>query len=78
MPLLTYVASILIYLPSVITVTFYLHASNIKMAVAVIFPGDLFQQPVIPVQKAAKTAIKDIINNAMRERPISGSKTIDN
>lgn len=55
----------------------YLQASNIKIAVAVIFPGDRFQQPVIPVQKAAKTATKEMMNNAMTERPISAKESID-
>lgn len=52
----------------------YLQAISIKIAVAVIFPGDLFQQPVTPVQKAAKTAIKEMMNSAIRERPISANK----
>lgn len=46
------------------------------MAVAVIFPGDLFQQPVTPVQKAANTAIKEMMNSAMSERPISAKQII--
>lgn len=42
-----------------------------RIAVAVILLGDLLQQPVTPVQKAAKTATKAIINRAIIERPIS-------
>lgn len=57
-----------------IFIVFYLHATNIRIAVAVMLPGDLFQQPVIPVQKAAKIATNDRINNAMTERPISEKK----
>lgn len=41
------------------------------MAVAVIFPGDLRQHPVTPVQKEAKTQTKAIINNAIIDLPIS-------
>ena len=48
-----------------------LHASNISMAVAVMFPGDLLQQPVTPVQKAANTARKLIMKSAIMDRPIS-------
>lgn len=44
------------------------------MAVAVIFPGERFQQPVTPVQKAAKAATREMMNNAITERPISESK----
>lgn len=38
---------------------------------AVIFPGDRFQQPVTPVQKAANTATKDMMKSAIMDRPIS-------
>lgn len=50
---------------------FNLHANNIKIAVAVIFPGDLLQHPVTPVQKAANTAKKEMMNKAIIDLPIS-------
>lgn len=52
----------------------YLQATNMRIAVPVIFPGDLLQHPVTPVQKAAKTEMKEIMKRAIIERPISGKK----
>lgn len=49
----------------------YLHANNISIAVAVIFPGDLLQHPVTPVQKAAKTAKKEMMKSAIIDLPMS-------
>lgn len=42
-----------------------------RIAVAVIFPGDLLQHPVIPVQNAANTARNAIMKSAIIERPMS-------
>lgn len=42
-----------------------------RMAVPVMFPGDLLQQPVTPMQKAAKTEMKEIMNRAIMDRPMS-------
>lgn len=46
-----------------------------RIAVPVMFPGDLLQQPVTPVQNAAKIATKEIMKRAIMERPISERKT---
>jgi hypothetical protein len=43
-----------------------------RMAVAVMLPGDLFQQPTTPVQNAVKIAKKPTMKRAITDRPISG------
>lgn len=53
-----------------------LHANSIKIAVAVMLPGDLLQQPVTPVKNAANTAKNAMINNAIIDLPISEKQTI--
>ena len=45
------------------------------MAVAVMFPGDLRQQPTIPVQKAENIARKATIKRAITERPMSANES---
>lgn len=50
---------------------FYLHARSMRIAVAVMLPGDLLQQPVTPVQNAAKMVTKVRMNRAIIERPMS-------
>lgn len=42
-----------------------------RIAVAVIFPGDLLQQPAMPVQNATNIVKKANINNAIADLPIS-------
>lgn len=49
----------------------YSHVSNISIAVAVMLLGDLLQQPVTPVQNAAKTDKKAMMNSAIIDLPIS-------
>jgi len=39
--------------------------------VAVMFPGDLLQQPTTPVQKAENIARKPTMNSAITDLPIS-------
>lgn len=50
------------------------------MAVAVIFPGDLLQQPATPVQNAMNITKKLTMNNAIVALPISKniSKNFEN
>lgn len=45
-----------------------------RIAVAVIFPGDLLQHPATPVQKATNITINETIKRAIAERPISGKR----
>lgn len=42
-----------------------------RIAVAVIFPGDRLQHPVTPVQKDAKIDMKAMMNKAITDRPMS-------
>lgn len=49
----------------------YLQASNMRIAVAVIFPGDLRQHPVTPVQNEANIDTKAMMKSAIMDLPIS-------
>lgn len=49
----------------------YWQANNIRIAVAVMFPGDLLQHPTTPVQNAENIARKPIMNRAITDLPIS-------
>lgn len=49
----------------------HLHESNMRIAVAVILPGDLLQHPATPVQKAMNITKKDTMKSAIAERPMS-------
>lgn len=49
------------------------HASRIRIAVAVMFPGLRLQQPAIPVQNATKMEKKATINKAIAALPMSGT-----
>lgn len=49
----------------------YWQANNIRIAVAVMFPGDLLQQPTTPVQNAENIARKPTMNRAITDLPIS-------
>lgn len=49
----------------------YLQVSDMRMAVAVMLPGDLFQQPATPVQNAINTIKNATMNNAIVDLPMS-------
>lgn len=49
----------------------YSQANSTKIAVAVMFPGDLLQHPATPVQNAMNITKKLTINNAIVDLPMS-------
>lgn len=49
----------------------YSHANSTKIAVAVMFPGDLLQHPATPVQKAINITKKLTMNRAIVDLPMS-------
>lgn len=49
----------------------YLHASSMRIAVAVMLPGDLLQHPATPVQNAMKMTKNATIRITITERPMS-------
>lgn len=51
-----------------------LHARNMRIAVAVIFPGERRQQPTIPVKNAAIIATKAMMKSPIIALPISREK----
>lgn len=51
----------------------YWQANNIRIAVAVMFPGDLLQQPTTPVQNAENIARKPTMNRAITDLPMSAT-----
>jgi len=55
----------------------YWQANNIRIAVAVMFPADLLQQPTTPVQNAENIARKATMNRAITDLPISAIKNFN-
>lgn len=53
------------------SIVVYLHANNISIAVAVMFPGLLLQQPAMPVQNATKMEKNATMKRAMAALPMS-------
>lgn len=58
-----------------VSIIVHLHARSIRIAVAVMFPGDLRQQPTSPVQKAEKMARNATMNSAITDLPMSANKS---
>jgi hypothetical protein len=52
-----------------------LHASNMRMAEAVMFDGDVLQHPTTPVMKETNMKKKATMNKAIIDRPISAMES---